>query len=73
MRTLLTVPALGPSGGASLAVARTAFTHVWNLKSIAIVFYFCLLLMLGRFVTALHYEPLDAWAFDLVRAVADAD
>ena len=69
MRTLLTVPALGPSGGASLAVARTAFTRVWNLKSIAIVFYFCLLLMLGRFVTALHYEPLDAWAFDLVRAV----
>jgi signal transduction histidine kinase len=69
MRTLLTVPALSPSGGASLAVARTAFTHVWNLKSIAIVFYFCLLLMLGRFVTALHYEPLDAWAFDLVRAV----
>ena len=66
---LLTVPALSPSGGASLAVARTAFTRVWNLKSIAIVFYFCLLLMLGRFVTALHYEPLDAWAFDLVRAV----
>ena len=40
MRTLLAVPALGPSGGASLAVARTAFTRVWNLKSIAIVFYF---------------------------------
>ncbi len=40
---------------------------MWNLKSIAIVFYFCLFLILGRYVTALHYEPLDTWAFDLVR------
>lgn len=69
MSTLLTVPAIGASGGALLTVARTAFTRVMNLKSIAIVFYFCLLLILGRFVTALHYEPLDQWAFDLVRAM----
>lgn len=68
MRTLLPVPAPGTSGCASPATARTAFTRVWNLKSIAIAFYFCLLLMLGRFVTALYYEPLDEWAFDLVRA-----
>ena len=69
MRTLLTVPPLGTSSGASPTSARTAFTRVMNLKSIAIVFYFCLLLLLGRFITALHYEPLDQWAFDLGRAM----
>lgn len=63
------VPAPSAPNGAPLTVARTAFTRVMNLKSIAIVFYFCLLLILGRFVTALHYEPLDQWAFDLVRTM----
>ncbi|MEO8187699.1 MAG: hypothetical protein ABI580_10090, partial [Burkholderiaceae bacterium] len=65
----LAVPTQSAPHGASLTVVRTAFTRVMNLKSIAIVFYFCLLLILGRFVTALHYEPLDQWAFDLVRAM----
>ena len=69
MKALLTVPPLGTSSGAPPASARTAFTRVMNLKSIAIVFYFCLLLLLGRFITALHYEPLDQWAFDLGRAM----
>ena len=68
MRNLLAVPAPGDSGS-SFAVARMAFARVWNLKAIAIVFYFCLLLIFGRYITALHYEPLDQWAFDLVRAM----
>ncbi len=65
---MVAVQPLSASSDASPVAARTAFTRVMNLKSIAIVFYFCLLLIAGRFVTALHYEPLDQWAFDLVRA-----
>ncbi len=49
--------------------ARAAFGRVWNLKSIAIVFYFCLLLLFGRFVMVLHYEPLQDWFFMLARGL----
>jgi len=69
MNAQLLIPALGPSGSSSRTIARTAFTRVWNLKSIAIVFYFCLLLMLGRFVTGLYYEELDEWVFSVARGV----
>ena len=31
------------------------------------VFYFCFVLLLGRFVIGLSYEPIDDWAFNLVR------
>ncbi|MGH6608719.1 MAG: sensor histidine kinase, partial [Burkholderiaceae bacterium] len=51
------------------AAARAAFLRVLNLKSIAIVFYFCLLLLVGRFIMSLYYEPLDEWAFMLMRAL----
>ena len=36
--------------------ARAAFSRVLNLKSIAIAFYFCLLLLFGRFMMSLYYE-----------------
>jgi hypothetical protein len=49
--------------------ARAAFARVFNLRSIAVVFYFCLLLLLGRYVIWLSYEPIDDWAFSLVRSV----
>ncbi len=55
--------------GAFPSAARAAFIRVWNLKSIAIVFYFCLLLLFGRFMMSLYYEPLDEWAFMLVRSL----
>ncbi len=55
--------------GAPGLAARAAFTRVWNLKSIAIVFYFCLLLLFGRFIMSLYYEPLDEWAFMLMRSL----
>ena len=48
--------------------ARAAFARVFNLRTIAVVFYFCLLLILGRFIIWLSYEPIDTWAFELVRA-----
>ena len=69
MRPLFTTAAQEQSGGTPLSVARIAFARVWNLKSIAIVFYFCLLLIFGRYITALHYEPLEQWAFDIARAM----
>ncbi|HZA94748.1 MAG TPA: histidine kinase [Burkholderiaceae bacterium] len=69
MRPLFSTAAQGHSGGTPLSVARTAFTRVWNLRSIAIVFYFSLLLILGRYITALHYEPLEQWAFDIARGM----
>ena len=49
--------------------ARAAFARVWNLKSIAVVFYFCLLLVFGRFVVGVYYEPLEEWLFGLSRGL----
>ena len=69
MRPLFSTAAQEQPGGTPLSVARMAFTRVWNLKSIAIVFYFCLLLIFGRYITALHYEPLEQWVFDIARAM----
>src|SRR5918993_851654 len=69
MRSLFTTAAQGQSASAPLSVARTAFTRVWNLRSIAIVFYFSLLLIFGRYITALQYEPLEQGAFDIARAM----
>ncbi|MGZ8994295.1 MAG: histidine kinase, partial [Burkholderiaceae bacterium] len=69
MNAQLLVPSSDTSSTPSTPIARTAFTRVWNLKSIAIVFYFCLLLMLGRYLTSLYYEALDEWVFGLARGV----
>lgn len=62
-------PAAAAAPGGQRSAARAAFTRVWNLKSIAIVFYFCLLLLVGRFISSLYYEPLGEWSFMLARAV----
>ncbi len=59
-------PCTTPTATAS---ARAAFARVFNLRSIAVVFYFCLVLLLGRFVIWLTYEPIDEWAFGLVRGL----
>jgi sensor histidine kinase YesM len=49
--------------------ARAAFLRVFNLKAIAILFYFCFLLLAGGHVLQLYYEPLDQALFGFVRAV----
>ncbi len=70
MKAQLQVPASSDTSvTAFTAVARDAFARVWNLKSIAIVFYFCLLLILGRYLTSLYYESMDQWVFNLARGV----
>ncbi|MEP6608948.1 MAG: histidine kinase, partial [Burkholderiaceae bacterium] len=42
-------------------------TRVWNLKSIAAVFYFCLLFIVGRYVLYFQAIPFEEWIYSLVR------
>jgi hypothetical protein len=64
----IALPAVGaPVCGRS--AARAAFARVFNLRHVAGLFYLCLFLVLGRFVIALSYEPINQWALDLIRSV----
>jgi sensor histidine kinase YesM len=47
--------------------AWSAFARVWNLKSIAVVFYFCLLFIAGRYVLYFHAMPFEEWIYSLAR------
>ena len=49
--------------------ARAAFARVFNLKTIAGLFYFCLLLLLGRYIMAFYFEPAEEIFFNLARAI----
>jgi hypothetical protein len=52
------------------AAARAAFARVLNLKTVAVVFWFCLLLLIGRYIIALYYyEPLEEWTYSLARSL----
>jgi hypothetical protein len=68
MASVISYPALGTAAGERSA-ARQAFARVFNLRNVAGLFYFCLLLLLGRFIIWLSYEPIDQWAFSLVRGL----
>jgi hypothetical protein len=68
MASVIALPALGATARAHSS-AREAFARVFNLRNIAGLFYFCFILLLGRFVIWLSYEPVDEWAFGLVRGV----
>jgi len=68
MASVIALPALGSSPH-ERSPAREAFARVFNLRNVAALFYFCLLLLAGRFVIWLSYEPIESWAFDLVRGV----
>jgi sensor histidine kinase YesM len=48
--------------------ALAAFRRIFNLKAIAIVFYFCVLFLIGRYILALYYEPIDTVFFDFFRS-----
>jgi sensor histidine kinase YesM len=54
--------------GAEGTGALGAFLRVFNLKTISIVFYFCALLLLGRYILALYYEPADTVLFEFARS-----
>jgi len=49
------------------SAARSAFARVWNLKSIAVVFYFCFLFIIGRYALYFYAMPFEEWIFSLMR------
>lgn len=52
---------------ASPSAARAAFSRILNLRTVAAVFYFCLIVVVGRMLITLRYEALDEWVMALVR------
>ena len=54
---------------ARASTARFAFNRVWNLKSIAVVFYFCLLFIVGRYVMYYYAMPFEEWLFGFSRTL----
>jgi len=59
---------LAPASGGERSAAFAAFLRVFNLKTISIVFYFCVLFLLGRHIISLYSEPLDDVLFNLARS-----
>jgi len=46
---------------------RAAFGRICNLRTVAAVFYFCLVVVVGRTLTDLQYEGLGDWAMSTLR------
>ena len=46
---------------------RAAFGRIFNLRTVAAVFYFCLVVVVGRTVMDLQYEDLGEWAISTLR------
>jgi sensor histidine kinase YesM len=67
MATVFGMPAL--VSAPPLVTAGQAFGRVFNLKNVAIVFYFCLLFLLSRHILALSYEDLASVGFSLARSL----
>ena len=66
---MATVPGFSaPALGGERSPALAAFLRVFNLKTIAIVFYFCVLFLLGRYILALYFEPLEELIFGFARS-----
>jgi len=55
------------AAGAPPAPAREAFTRVLNLRTVAAVFYFCVVIVVGRKLMDLPYETAEQWLFSTVR------
>lgn len=49
--------------------ARAAFLRVFNLKTISVVFYFCALMLFGRHLMTLYYEPVELVVYGFARGV----
>jgi signal transduction histidine kinase len=47
--------------------AQAALLRILNLRSLAAVFYFCLVVVVGRMLIDLQYEPVDEWAMAALR------
>ena len=61
-------PRPGPDlRGASSLTARAAFSRILNLRTVAAVFYFCLIVVTGRMLTDLQYQEPGEWAMSALR------
>jgi hypothetical protein len=47
--------------------SRAAFCRIFNLRTVAAVFYFCLIVVVGRLLMDLQYEDLGEWAMSTLR------
>jgi sensor histidine kinase YesM len=47
--------------------AQTVFARILNLRTVAAVFYFCLVVVVGRKLLDLQYEALDEWVMSTAR------
>ena len=47
--------------------ARAAFARILNLRTVAAVFYFCLVVVVGRKLIDVQYEPFDEWVMSTAR------
>jgi signal transduction histidine kinase len=50
-----------------LPQAREAFTRVLNLRTVAMVFYFCVVVVAGRKLMELQFEATEPWLWSTVR------
>jgi sensor histidine kinase YesM len=60
------LPTHAHEAGPSPALA--AFLRVFNLKTIAIVFYFSVLFLIGQYIISLYFEPFDETVFRFARS-----
>jgi sensor histidine kinase YesM len=50
-----------------MSPARAAFSRILNLRTVAAVFYFCLVVVVGRKLMDLQYEAIDEWVVETLR------
>jgi sensor histidine kinase YesM len=66
MAIVFGLPTHAHEAGPSPALA--AFLRVFNLKTIAIVFYFSVLFLIGQYIISLYFEPFDETVFRFARS-----
>jgi len=59
--------ALPAAACAQPMTARAAFRRILNLRTVAAVFYFCLVIVVGRKLVDLQYEGVDEWIMSALR------
>lgn len=67
IRALPSFAATAPRSEPARGAARAALLRVLNLRTVAIVFYFCFLLVVGRMFLSLYYDPVDEWVYSVFR------
>jgi sensor histidine kinase YesM len=66
MATVSALPSHAPHAGPSPRLA--AFLRVFNPKTVAIVFYFSVLFLVGPYIISLYFEPFDETVFRFARS-----